>query len=95
MAVPETDLTLVLTEDFKKLVSYQVFHHGSPVSEVRLLGSMQSDSPPTVQVSTTEGVCTVEWRSERMVHFVKIAVAEMKILSDSNVSDLPPTIELP
>ena len=90
--VPETDLTVVLTKDFKRLVSYQVFQQESPVSEIRLLGPLDSDNIPTIQVSSSHGVATIEWTNEHVHHFVKIAIAERKILSDSNPADRPATI---
>ena len=90
--LPGSDLTVVLSEDFKHLYSYQLFEHEIPVTDVRGLGPRYSDHCPPARVTSSAGVVSVDWGEGPYHHFVKVDVAHRKILGDTNQSGSPPEI---
>jgi hypothetical protein len=95
VAVPGTNLTIVLSEDEKGMYRYRVLSHGVPVSDERLLGPhYDSGSHPAPVVSVSQGFVTISWPSTHTTHYVTVDVARRQIVQDSNAADAPPKIRV-
>lgn len=90
--IPETELTIVLTEDFKHLHSYQVFERGHPISELRLLGPRYARRLDPARVTVTSDIASIEWGEREPRHFVRIDLKGLTVDRDSNRAGTPPEL---
>jgi len=82
-AVPDTNLTIVLTEDEKQMARYQVLVDGSVVDR-GFFGPHDADWSPH-HVATVEGnLITFTWRGSLITQFVQFNVATCQIVRDSS-----------
>jgi hypothetical protein len=82
--LPDSSVTVVLTEDFKHMYSAQLFENGKPVSDLQLLGPRYSDHCPPARVSSSSGLVTVDWGQDSPHHYVQVDVTTRHIVVSSN-----------
>jgi hypothetical protein len=84
VAIPDTNLTLVLTEDEKRMFRYEILVHSKPVLEQGFLGPHDADSSLQPVVTRDGGVITFTWHGSLIRHFVKFDVATCELVGDSH-----------
>jgi len=92
VALPGTDLEVVLFQDVKNMHLYQVQEGGIAVTDLRLLGPHPAEQIAPPEVRTAGPLVTVSWRDEYANHFLTIDPLRRVIVSDSNSSGRPPEI---
>jgi hypothetical protein len=89
VAVPKTNLTLVLTEDEKQMFRYNVLADGQRVFDSGFLGPHDYGVPSHPTVSIDGSTVTFSWRGPLITQFVRFDVSSCQLLQDS--SNIQPT----
>ena len=84
VAVPDTNVTLVLSEDEKQMFRYEVLVDHRSALDQGFLGPHDADSSLR-PVTTREGnVVTFTWHGSLLRHFVQFNVATCQVVGDSH-----------
>jgi hypothetical protein len=84
VAVPETNVTLVLTEDEKQMLRYEVLVDHRSALEQGFLGPHDADSS-LLPVMTRDGdLVTFTWHGSLLSHFVQFNFATCQLVGDSH-----------
>ena len=94
VAVPGTDLTVVVVEDWKDMYWYRFYQGDAPVSTDRLLGPRYDSNPSGPVVERQGSVVKLSWPSQRGVHFIEFDTVTHRVIQDSNGSGPLPTFTL-
>jgi hypothetical protein len=91
VAVPGTEMVVVLSEDEKRLYRYQPFNEGVPITSEELLGGHHSSQPPPIQrVATAADIVTIEWLTDSYRIQVVINPAEHRVVRGDVLLRDPP-----
>jgi hypothetical protein len=88
VAVPGSNLTVVLGEDEKRMYRYWVLADGRRVSDEVFLGPHDTDSSVKAVIARQGNVVTLTWRGSLSAQFVEIDVANCRVVGHSN-DDVP------
>jgi hypothetical protein len=84
IAVPDTNVTLVLAEDEKQMFRYETIVNSKPALEQGFLGPHDADSSLRPLVTREGNVITFSWHGSLIRHFVKFDVATCRLVGDSH-----------
>jgi hypothetical protein len=91
--VPGTDLTLVITQDEKRMFSYEVFSGEEAVSDRRLFSEYCSEPLPPAEITQQPGTVKISWQVKCQEGlFIEFDLGRVQLRRDSNLSGAPPTI---
>jgi hypothetical protein len=91
VALPGTNLVLVLEEDEKRMTRYHLIVGDSPSAE-GFLGPPNAPLDGKVEVSDNQGTVRLSWGPAGLGQFVVIDTLKCRIVEHSNAADPPPTI---
>jgi hypothetical protein len=91
VALPGTNLVLVLEEDEKRMTRYH-FLVGDTASAEGFLGPPNAPLDGKVKVSDNQGTIRLSWGPEGLGQFVVIDTIDCRIVEHSNAADPPPRI---
>ena len=84
VAVPDTNVTLVLTEDEKQMFRYEVRVGHRSALEQGFLGPHDVDSSLRHVITREGNVVTFTWHGSLLRHFVQLNVATCQLVGDSH-----------
>ena len=84
VAVPDTNLTLVLSEDEKQMFRYEVLVDDRPALDQGFLGPHDADSSLQPAITREGNVVTLTWHGSLLRHFVQFNVATCQLIGDSH-----------
>jgi len=91
VALPGTNLVLVLEEDEKRMTRYHLLVDGAASAE-GFLGTPNAPLDGKVAVSDNKGVVRLSWGPEGLGQFVVVDTVNCVVLEQSNSADPPPKI---
>ena len=91
VALPGTNLVLVLEEDEKRMTRYYLVV-GDTASAEGFLGPPNAPLDGKVEVSDNHGTIRLSWGPEGLGQFVVIDTLNCRIVEHSNTADSPPRI---
>lgn len=86
VAIPDSKLTLVLTEDEKKMYRYHVYAGGKEVAVPGFFGPHDADSSTRADVSVTDKKVTVRWRGPLNSPSLEINISNCTISQNHGAS---------
>lgn len=84
VAVPDTNVTLVLTQDEKQMFRYEVRVGRRAALDQGFLGPYDADSSLRPVMTREGNVVTFTWHGSRLRHFVQFDVATCQLVGDSH-----------
>ncbi|HTB83817.1 MAG TPA: hypothetical protein VK742_09205 [Candidatus Sulfotelmatobacter sp.] len=81
--IPGSSMTAIVTSDISGCYSVQLFDHGQPISNLRLLGPYASQKCTLDKVTSVSNIVTIDW-SDGYHYSVAVDIIARRFVTDSN-----------